>query len=276
MAYFDSDGIAGAINSFVGYFKYSIFAGAWTTLTLLGVHVCEDDDDADDAVRVCVAWLQDKAVKDKIDARNQLETYVYNMKNTVEDKLKDKISEEDKETVLKVSRVGAAAGAGGRVGEDGQAQGRGRQKQGGGGPCCACWGGWGSPSSVRLLGARLYWISVAARCLNTRDTQHITCGCCSARMPAAPPPLTIVPLLPCPPPPPGCQRGPGVAGRERRRRGRRPQGAAQGGGGRVQPHCVGSIRGGRRRRRWRRRGRRRPRRALSALRGIINPSGVQD
>ncbi|PNW86294.1 hypothetical protein CHLRE_02g080600v5 [Chlamydomonas reinhardtii] len=42
---------------------------------------------------------QDKAVKAKIDARNQLETYCYNMKNTVEDKMKDKIEEEDKEKI---------------------------------------------------------------------------------------------------------------------------------------------------------------------------------
>ncbi len=43
---------------------------------------------------------QDKKVKDKIDARNQLETFCYNMKSNVEDKLKDKIEEEDKEKVL--------------------------------------------------------------------------------------------------------------------------------------------------------------------------------
>jgi heat shock protein 5 len=43
---------------------------------------------------------QDKAVKSKIDARNQLETYCYNMKSSVEDKLKDKIDEDDKEKVL--------------------------------------------------------------------------------------------------------------------------------------------------------------------------------
>lgn len=35
--------------------------------------------------------LQDKAVKERIDARNKLETYLYNMKNTVEDKMKDKV-----------------------------------------------------------------------------------------------------------------------------------------------------------------------------------------
>ncbi len=42
---------------------------------------------------------QDKAVKAKIDARNQLETYVYNMKSTVEDKLKDKIDAEDRDKI---------------------------------------------------------------------------------------------------------------------------------------------------------------------------------
>ncbi|GFH08902.1 uncharacterized protein HaLaN_03944 [Haematococcus lacustris] len=42
---------------------------------------------------------QDKAVKAKVDARNKLETYVYNMKSTIEDKLKDKIDEDQKETV---------------------------------------------------------------------------------------------------------------------------------------------------------------------------------
>jgi molecular chaperone DnaK (HSP70) len=34
---------------------------------------------------------QDKAVKARIDAKNQLETYAYNIKSTVEDKAKDKV-----------------------------------------------------------------------------------------------------------------------------------------------------------------------------------------
>jgi heat shock protein 5 len=42
---------------------------------------------------------QDKKVKGRIDARNQLETYLYNMKSTVEDKMKDKMEEDDKESV---------------------------------------------------------------------------------------------------------------------------------------------------------------------------------
>ncbi|RWV84746.1 hypothetical protein GW17_00053518, partial [Ensete ventricosum] len=44
---------------------------------------------------------EDKKVKEKIDARNQLETYVYNMKNTIndKDKLADKIESEEKEKI---------------------------------------------------------------------------------------------------------------------------------------------------------------------------------
>jgi len=40
----------------------------------------------------------DKAVKAKIDAKNSLEHYVYQMKNTIEDKdkLADKVTDEDK------------------------------------------------------------------------------------------------------------------------------------------------------------------------------------
>lgn len=42
---------------------------------------------------------QDKMVKDKIDARNALETYCYNMKNTISDKLGDKLDEDDKKKI---------------------------------------------------------------------------------------------------------------------------------------------------------------------------------
>ena len=38
-------------------------------------------------------------VKGRIDARNSLETYCYNMKSTIEDKLGDKVSDEQKEKV---------------------------------------------------------------------------------------------------------------------------------------------------------------------------------
>ncbi len=44
---------------------------------------------------------QDKALKEKIDAKNSLENYVYTMRNTIEDKekLADKIETEDKDKI---------------------------------------------------------------------------------------------------------------------------------------------------------------------------------
>ncbi len=40
---------------------------------------------------------QDKKVKGRVDARNQLETYCYNMKTTIDDKLGDKVEASEKE-----------------------------------------------------------------------------------------------------------------------------------------------------------------------------------
>lgn len=42
---------------------------------------------------------EDAKLKGKIDARNQLETYCYNMKSSIADKLGDKLNEDDKEKV---------------------------------------------------------------------------------------------------------------------------------------------------------------------------------
>merc|ERR1711935_926269 len=44
---------------------------------------------------------EDKAIKAKIDAKNQFENYIYQMKNSIEDKdkLAEKIDEEDKSTI---------------------------------------------------------------------------------------------------------------------------------------------------------------------------------
>jgi len=44
---------------------------------------------------------QDKELKEKIDAKNSLENYLYTMRNTIEDKekLADKIEDDDKETI---------------------------------------------------------------------------------------------------------------------------------------------------------------------------------
>ena len=44
---------------------------------------------------------EDDAQRDRIQAKNGLESYAFNMKSTVEDeKLKDKISEDDKKSIL--------------------------------------------------------------------------------------------------------------------------------------------------------------------------------
>jgi heat shock protein 5 len=44
---------------------------------------------------------EDKDIKEKIDAKNSLENYLYTMRNTIEDKekLADKLDEDDKETI---------------------------------------------------------------------------------------------------------------------------------------------------------------------------------
>merc|ERR1712013_764124 len=44
---------------------------------------------------------EDKAIKDKIDTKNQFENYIYQMKNSIEDKQKlaEKLSDEDKGSI---------------------------------------------------------------------------------------------------------------------------------------------------------------------------------
>jgi heat shock protein 5 len=44
---------------------------------------------------------EDRIAKEKIDARNSLESYIFSMKNTIEDKekLADKLEEDDKKTI---------------------------------------------------------------------------------------------------------------------------------------------------------------------------------
>ncbi|KAK3265581.1 luminal-binding protein [Cymbomonas tetramitiformis] len=51
---------------------------------------------------------EDRILKEKVDARNALETYCYNMKNTISDsdKLADKLDEEDKETIEEAVKEG--------------------------------------------------------------------------------------------------------------------------------------------------------------------------
>ena len=42
---------------------------------------------------------QDKKVKGRVDAKNALETYVYNLRSSVDDKLGEKLSPDDRDTV---------------------------------------------------------------------------------------------------------------------------------------------------------------------------------
>lgn len=43
----------------------------------------------------------DRLAKENIEAKNQLESYLYNLRNSVQDSLKDKIEESEKETLSK-------------------------------------------------------------------------------------------------------------------------------------------------------------------------------
>jgi molecular chaperone DnaK (HSP70) len=48
----------------------------------------------------------DRQVKEKVEARNQLESFLYGLRSTVQDTLKGKISDEDGDTILKVASEG--------------------------------------------------------------------------------------------------------------------------------------------------------------------------
>jgi molecular chaperone DnaK (HSP70) len=50
----------------------------------------------------------DKLVREKVEAKNLLESYLYGLRSTVEDSLKDKLSEGDKETLNKAIKDGLA------------------------------------------------------------------------------------------------------------------------------------------------------------------------
>ena len=59
-------------------------------------------DEIDDLIRDAEKFAeQDKILKEKIDAKNSLENYIYTMTNTIEDKerLADKIDSTDKEKI---------------------------------------------------------------------------------------------------------------------------------------------------------------------------------
>ena len=59
-------------------------------------------DEIDRMVREAEEFAEeDKKVREKVDARNKLETYIYNMRSTIDDKdkLADKIESDDKEKI---------------------------------------------------------------------------------------------------------------------------------------------------------------------------------
>jgi heat shock protein 5 len=51
---------------------------------------------------------QDKVLKEKVDSKNALESYIYSMKNSVEDpeKLAKKLEEEDKDAIKEAIKEG--------------------------------------------------------------------------------------------------------------------------------------------------------------------------
>jgi len=66
-------------------------------------------DDIERMVREAEEFADsDKDLREKVEAKNSLEGYLYNLKNQIndKDKLKDKLSEEDKETVEKAVKEG--------------------------------------------------------------------------------------------------------------------------------------------------------------------------
>lgn len=64
-------------------------------------------EDIDRMVREAEEYAdEDRKVKERIDGRNGLEGFLYNLKNTVEDKLDDKIEDGDKETIMNAVQDG--------------------------------------------------------------------------------------------------------------------------------------------------------------------------
>ena len=195
---------------------------------------------------------QDKKVKGRVDARNQLETYCYNMKTTIEDKLGDKVEPSEKEKARAL------------LGPRGRRVGLGSCGPRPAGTLCA--------AVAPLLGSSSGGYSEAAARARPRPAlpararaSHTAVGRTpTLHLALARAPLSLT-LSRRGAGQGGGRRGDRVAGREPGGRGGRVQGQAEGGGGRVQPHRQRRLRQvWRRARRRRRRGPGLPRRALSA------------
>jgi heat shock protein 5 len=75
--------------------------GKAETITITAEKGRLSQDEIDRMVQEAAEFAdEDKKVKDRIDGRNALEGYLYSLKNNVEDKLEDKIDEDDKDTIL--------------------------------------------------------------------------------------------------------------------------------------------------------------------------------
>ncbi|KAE8892818.1 Luminal-binding protein 5 [Phytophthora fragariae] len=75
--------------------------GKAETITITAEKGRLSQDEIDRMVQEAAEFAdEDKKVKDRIDGRNGLEGYLYSLKNNVEEKLEDKINEDDKDTVL--------------------------------------------------------------------------------------------------------------------------------------------------------------------------------
>ena len=77
-------------------------SGKTETITITNDKGRLSKDEIDAMIRDAEKFAdQDKAMKEKIDAKNSLENYIYTMRNTIEDKekLADKLESEDKDTI---------------------------------------------------------------------------------------------------------------------------------------------------------------------------------
>ncbi|RLN61533.1 hypothetical protein BBP00_00005340 [Phytophthora kernoviae] len=74
--------------------------GKAETITITAEKGRLSQDEIDRMVQEAAEFAdEDKKVKDRIDGRNALEGYLYSLKNNVEEKLEDKLDEDDKDTI---------------------------------------------------------------------------------------------------------------------------------------------------------------------------------
>ena len=76
--------------------------GKTETITITSDKGRLSEDEIERMVREADEFAEeDKLAKERVEARNQLEGYLYNLKNSINDQLRDKLQAEDKETLMK-------------------------------------------------------------------------------------------------------------------------------------------------------------------------------